>query len=342
MFRILSIVFFMLVAPLPAMSEEALVIYTARKEELIKPALEAFTQQTGIKTTVLFDDAEKLITRLESEGKDTPADVLIPVDVANMQRAANKGLLKSVTSKVLSENIPAAYRDPNNRWFGLSKRARVIIYNREKVKPEQLTTYEDLADPKWKGQLLIRSSSHAYNQSLLAAMIASDGEAQTEHWIKGVMANLARPPQGGDRDQIKAVAAGEGTLALANSYYYARMLHSSVPEEKTAAEKTGIFFPNQYALAGTVSGTHVNLSGAGVVASSDLPDRAQQLIEFLSSTSAQQIFAESNQEYPVNPHTPLSPTLAAWGTFKEDTAALSRLAEYLPHALRLADRSGWK
>ncbi len=329
-------------SPALAQQDKTLTVYTSRKEELIRPLFDRFTQQTGIRIEMLNDESAKLIARLESEGKDSPADVLMPADVANMELAAARGLLAPLQSDVLSRNIPANMRDAQNRWFGLGMRARVIVYNKEKVKPSQLSTYEDLADAKWKGQLLVRSSSHPYNQSLIAAMVAQDGAEKTESWVKGVMANLARAPQGGDRDQIKAIAAGEGSIAIANSYYYARMLNSQVPEEKEAAQKTAIFFPNQKAAKGEMQGAHINVSGAGVVAASDLPKEAQQFVEFLSTPEAQTIYAEGNQEYPVNPAVKPSATLQSLGSFKPDSTPLQALGAHMQEAIRIADRSGWK
>ncbi len=326
-----------------ALANDKLTIYTSRGEELILPLLDAFSEETGIPVQMLNDDAPKLIARMESEGEATPADVFLPADVSNLEGAAQKGLLAPVQSETLTANIPAKYRDDEDKWFGLGKRARVIIYNLESVDPEaELSTYEALADPKWEGEILVRSSSHPYNLSLIAAMIEADGAEATEGWVKGIVNNLARPPQGGDRDQIKAVAAGEGKLAIANSYYYALMKNSDVPEEKQAADATGIYFPNQNAGEGELSGTHINLSGAGVVAASDQKEEAQKLIEYLSSAEAQKLYAEFNQEYPVNPEAEPSATLQSFGSFKEDDTPLASFAGNIDDALKMTDRSGWK
>lgn len=329
--------------PIFAQDAGVLTIYTARKEELIKPLLTEFTKQTGIVTEMISDDSAKLIARLEAEeGAATAADVLMPVDVSNMELAASKGLLMPITSEILTKNVPEQYRDKEGRWFGLGKRVRAIIYNKDKVKPEQLSTYEDLADPKWKGQILLRSSTHVYNQSLLAAIVAHGGEASAEAWVKGVMANLVHTPEGGDTDQIKAVAAGEANIAIANSYYLARLINSDLPEEKEIAAKLAIFFPNQTASEGQLQGAHVNLSGAAVLAKSDNAQAAQQLIEFLSSPDAQRIYADSNQEYPVNPEVEPSETLKTFGAYKADDLPLNAIAEQSVLALKIADRSGWK
>ncbi len=327
----------------PAFSaEQTLTIYTSRKEELIKPQLEAFTKKTGIKVNMLYDEAPKLIARLESEGKDSPADVLMPADVASMVLAADKGLLAAVDSTALTAAVPAALRDEKGRWFGLGQRLRVVFYNKEKVKPSELSTYEDLADPKWKGQILVRSSSHPYNLSLIAAMIATSGAEKAESWTKGVTSNLARTPQGGDVDQIRAVAAGEAKLAIANSYYYARMLNSPHPEMKAAAQKVGIFFPNQKAAEGQLQGAHLNLSGAGVVAGSRHQAQAVQFIEYLASEEGQRLYADSNFEYPVNPKVAPSETLKQFGAYRADEAAVKTMAVHVQEAIRITDRAGWK
>lgn len=324
-------------------ADDILTVYSSRSEPLIESLLEKFTEATQIETQILTDEAPNLIARLESEGDATPADLFLPADVSNMAAAADKGLLGEVESDVLMANIPAEYRDADNKWFGLGKRVRAIIYNKEKINPEtDLSTYEDLADPKWKGQILARTSSHPYNLSLIAAMITADGAEKTEAWVNGIVTNLARPPQGGDRDQIKAVAAEEGTIAIANSYYYAMLLNSEVPEEKAAAEATGIYFPNQDASEGELSGAHVNLSGAGVTAHSDSPENAVKLLEFLSSPEAQKIYAEANQEYPVNPEVAPSATLQSFGEFKADTTPLHVFVDNIDEAIQMTDRSGWK
>ncbi len=322
---------------------DPLTVYTSRGEELILPLLDKFSDETGIEIQMLNDKAPELIARMQSEGEASPADVFLPADVSNLEMAAQKGLLSSVKSDILEANIPPQLRDDENKWFGLGKRARVIIYNLESVNPEtDLSTYEDLANPKWNDSILVRTSSHPYNLSLMAAMIVEGGSENTKTWIEGIVENLARSPQGGDRDQIKAVAAGEGKIAIANSYYYALMKNSDVPEEKEAADATGIYFPNQNAGEGQLAGTHINLSGAGIVSSSDMKLEAQQLIEFLSREDIQNEYAESNQEYPVNPAAKLSETLESFGTFKEDDIALASFATLIDDALKLTDESGWK
>lgn len=325
-----------------AAAAEPVTVYSARKEELIKPIFERFTQETGIPVRFLGDDAPKLIARIEAEGASSPADLLITVDVANLELAREKRLFRPVKSEPLQGNIPAAYRSRDNEWFGLSMRVRAIFYNKDTVKPDELSTYENLADPYWKGEILIRPSSHPYNQSLLANLVAVHGEKAALEWTKGFVANFARPPQGGDSDQIRAVAAGAAKLAVANSYYYGRMLVSALPEDRKVAEKIGIFFPNQNVGADELSGAHVNISGGGVLTHAKRPKEALKLLEFLSSEEAQRMYAEANKEYPVNPNVAPDATLASWGAFKIDGTPLSAFATHSKAAMRIADVAGWK
>ncbi|ROR34636.1 Fe(3+) ABC transporter substrate-binding protein [Inmirania thermothiophila] len=312
-------------------------VYSARKEALILPLLERFTEKTGITVNLLTAEADALLKRLESEGHNTPADVLITVDAGRLHRAKAAGVLQPVRSQVLEEAIPAAYRDPEGYWYGLSLRARVIFYAKDRVRPEALSTYEDLADPRWRGRICVRSSSNIYNQSLVASLIAAHGEAEVERWARGLVANFARPPRGGDRDQIKAVAAGECDLALANTYYYAQMLTGKDAAQREAARKVGIFFPNQDG-----RGAHVNVSGAGVTRWARHREEAVRLLEFLASEEAQAWYAEVNHEYPVRPGVPVSEVLQAWGDFRKDSLNLARLGELNAAAVRIMDRAGWR
>ncbi len=275
--------------------------------------------------------------RLQSEGINTPADVLLTSDAGRLAAAQKVGILQAVKSAALDENIPATYRDPDGYWYGLSMRARPIIYAKARVKPEQLATYEALADPQWQGKLCLRSSDSVYNQSLVAGMIAHHGEAKTEAWAKGLVANLARPPKGGDRDQIKAVAAGECEVTLANTYYLGGMVNSSDATDKQAAAQVAVFWPDA-----KTTGVHVNVSGAGVTAHARQRDNAVKLLEFLASDKAQRGYAEVNHEYPVNPAIPPSATLKAWGEFKADTLNVAKLGELNAAAVKLMDRAGWK
>lgn len=325
-----------------AMAAEELVVYSSRKEELLKPLFEKFTQDTGIEVKFLFDEAPKLIARLESEGAATPADMLITADVGNLESAKAKGLFAALTSGTLEKNVPEKYRDKDRTWYALSKRVRAVFYNRDKVKPEELSTYEALADAKWKGEILARSSSHPYNQSLIANYIAVHGAEAGQQWVNGITANLARPPQGGDADQIKAVAAGEAKLAIGNSYYYGRMLTSDLPEDALVRDKVVMFYPNQRAAKGELDGVHVNVSGGGVIAASKHAAEAQRLLEYLSSAPAQRMYADSNKEFPINAEVPPHQVLQTFGSFREDSTPLTAWARLGRDATIAADKSGWK
>lgn len=325
-----------------ALAADPLVVYSARKEELIKPLFDRFTKESGIAVQFLSDEAPKLIARIESEAEASPADLLLTADAVNLELAASKGLLAPVESAALDAHVPAFYRDDEKRWTGLSKRVRAIFYHKDTVKPEELSTYEDLADPKWKGEILLRSSAHPYNQSLLANIIAVDGKEKAQAWANGLTKNLARTPQGGDADQLKAVAAGEAKLAVANSYYYGRMSKSPLPEDKLVVQNVGIFFPNQHAGAGMLSGAHVNISGGGVVTTSKRPEEAKKLLEFLASPEAQRIYAEANMEYPISTDAAPDAILKAWGDYKVDRTPIAVWAAHAAEATRIADLAGWK
>jgi iron(III) transport system substrate-binding protein len=312
-------------------------LYSARIEALIKPLLDTFTEQTGIEVNLVTGDADGLIQRLKSEGRNSPADILLTTDVGRLYRAKEANLTQSVESATLEQNIPVMYRDDSNHWFGLSLRARPILYVKDKVDPAELSSYEDLSDPKWKGKICIRSSSNVYNQSMVASLIAANGLEATEEWAKGLVANFAMPPRGGDRDQIKAAAAGQCDLAIANTYYLAGMLTSDDEEQRAAAEKMAVFWPNQDG-----RGAHVNISGAAVTASAPNRDNAIALLEFLSTDAAQSWYARENGEYPIRDNIEIGPVLSSWGTFKADPVELYKLGAGNGEALRLMDRAGWR
>lgn len=329
----------------PAFPEEkpTLTAYSARKDELIRPLLDRFEEKSGIRVNVLSDDAAKLIARLQMEGKTSPADVLLTVDVANIALAAKKDLLAPMDDAVLLSEIPAAYRDPKHRWFGLTKRARLIFYNKQKVTGERAPqSYEALAAPEWKGELLIRSSAHPYNLALTSAMMEKHGTSATAAWLQGIMTNLARTPQGGDSDQLRAAAAGEGSVAVSNSYYYARMLTSDLPEDRAAAQKLGVIIPNQQPAEGELQGAHVNISAAGVAATSMHKANALKLLQFLASEEGQRLYAELNYEFPVNPAVATPPAQDIFGEMVEDPTPLADFADASREAAMLADRAGWK
>ena len=313
-------------------------VYSARKEALIKPLLERFSNQTGIKVNLVTGKADALLKRLESEGRNTLADLLITVDAGRLHRAKQAALLGKTSSDEISRQVPQRYRDRDDNWVALSVRARTIMVVADRVNADELKRYEDLADPKWKGRICIRSSDNIYNQSLVASMIAVSGEAATERWAKGLVANLARPPKGGDRDQIKAAAAGQCDIVIANTYYLARMLQNQHDQaQRAAAQQMRIIWPNQ-----ADRGAHVNISGVGITRHAKNPTNALKLVEFLLSNDSQAWYADKNNEYPVSPNIAISDTLASWGKFKADVLNLSSLGEYNAAAVKLMDRAGWK
>ena len=311
-------------------------VYSARKEALIKPLLDRYAEQAGVEINLVTGKGDALLTRLKTEGRNSPADVLITTDAGRLFRAQEAGVLQAVHSPVLAKAVPAHLRSDRNDWFGLSVRARAIVYARERVDPEGLSTYEALADPRWKGRICIRSSSNIYNQSLVASMLAAHGEKATDDWLRGLVANFARPPQGGDRDQITAVAAGQCDIAVVNSYYFGAMLQAQ-DEQRAAADKVAIFWPNQDG-----RGTHINVSGAGVTASAGNVEAAVGLLEFLASNDSQRWYARTNNEYPVRGDIPVSDLLMSWGDFKADQLDVTELGRRNADAVKAMDRAGWK
>ncbi len=312
-------------------------IYSARQENLIKPILDIFTERTGVTVNLVTGAADELIQRLTLEGANSPADLLIAEDVGRLHRAKEAGVLQSIKSPVLSEVVPAQYRDTEGFWFGLSLRSRVIIYDKERVNPADLSTYADLADPKWDNKICVRSSSNIYNQSLVASMISRNGVEATEDWVTGLVANFGRSPQGGDRDQITAVAAGQCDLAISNTYYYGGMLNSANAAEREAAASVAVFFPDQNG-----NGAHMNVSGGAVTKAARNTEQAVQLLEFLAGEEAQAWYAEVNNEFPVRADVAASEVLQSWGTFKADDIALEQLGIHNAEAVRLMDRAGWQ
>jgi iron(III) transport system substrate-binding protein len=312
-------------------------LYSSRHYDTDDQLYEGFRQATGIRVNVVEAEADQLIERIKGEGQNSPADILMTVDAGRLWRAEQEGLFQPVTSATLTNAIPASLRHPDGLWFGLTKRARVIMYNKTVVNPRELSTYEDLVDPKWRGRILVRSSTNIYNQSLVGSLIAAHGAAQTEAWVRGFVANFARDPEGGDTDQIKAAAAGLGDIAIANTYYLARLIKSDKREDRQVAETMGVFFPNQGDL-----GTHVNISGAGVVKTAPNREAAIQFLEYLVSPAAQEIFAQSNNEYPVVEGVALDSVVAGFGQFKADPLNAAVFGRNNPEALRITDRAGWK
>ncbi|MGB3200030.1 MAG: Fe(3+) ABC transporter substrate-binding protein [Nodosilinea sp.] len=311
-------------------------LYSSRHYDTDDQIYEGFREATGIRVNLVEAEADQLIERIKSEGQNSPADLLVTVDAGRLWRAEQEGMFQPVTSSVLNAAIPENLRHPDGLWYGLTKRARVIVYNKDTVNPAELSTYEALADPKWRGRILVRSSTNIYNQSLVGSMIAAHGAEETEEWARGLVANLARNPEGGDTDQIKAVAAGLGDIAIANTYYFARLAKSDSAEDRAVVEGLGVFFPNQ-----SDRGTHVNISGAGVVKTAPNAEAAVQFLEYLASPEAQRIFAESNNEYPVVEGVAVDSVVASFGDFKEDSLNASVFGSNNPEALRITDRAGW-
>ena len=320
-----------------ANSKKVLNVYSARHYDTDEAVHEAFTEKTGIEIRLVEGKSDELIERLKSEGQNSQADIFMAVDAGRLWRAEQAGILQSVSSDSLNQNIPENLRHPDGKWYGLTERARVLVYNTEKVKPEDLSTYEALAEPQWSGRVCVRSSSNIYNQSLISSMIETNGVDATEAWAKGLVENFARPPEGGDTDQIKAVAVGVCDVAIANHYYVARIQKSDKPENQAVASKIGVFFPNQ-----SDRGTHINISGVGVAANAPNKDAAIQFIEHLISPESQAIFARSNNEYPVASEVELDPVLADLGEFKVDAVNVNAYGKNSPEAVKLADRVGWK
>ncbi len=313
-------------------------LYSARHYNTDEALYGNFADLSGIKINRIDAEPDPLVQRLKAEGDKSPCDVLITTDAGRIERAREMGLLQPISSAVLTKAVPAHLRDPDNNWFGFSKRARVIFYNKEKVKAADAPlTYEALANAKWKGKILIRPSGHIYNQSLVGSMLAADGPEKTEAWAKAFAANLARPPRGGDTDQIKGAAAGEAEIAVSNTYYYVNMLRSKKPEDREIAAKVGVIFPNQ-----SNRGTHVNISGGAVAKYAPNKEAAVKFLEYLVSPPAQKYFAEGNSEFPVVAGVPLSAELASLGAFKEDQLNARVYAQNNAEALKIMDRAGWK
>jgi iron(III) transport system substrate-binding protein len=318
-------------APLPASAQGQVNIYSYREPALIEPLLKAFTEKTGIKTNLIFAK-DGLNERIAAEGPNSPADLLFTVDAGRLSEAKDAGITQPVKSAVL-EQVPAAYRDPEGHWFALTMRARVVYASKERVKQDAIT-YEELADPKWRGKICTRSGQHVYNTSLVATIIAHKGEAAAEEWLRGLKANLVRKPAGGDREQVRDVQAGLCDLAIGNTYYMAAMLKN--PEQKAWAESVRMLFPNT-----ADRGSHVNISGVALAKHAPNKADAIKLMEFLASDEGQRIYAEVNNEYPVNPKVPASAEVQSWGKLKPDALPLGNIAKYRKKASELVDKVGF-
>lgn len=335
MFKKLALGALVVLSSLHAASEVN--VYSTRHYDTDKKLFKMFEEKTGIKVNVVKAKAKALIKRIESEGAKSPADVLITVDASGLYKAKEKGLFQAIQSDVLTKNIPVQLRDKDNQWFSLTKRSRVTVYRLGTGIEKELSTYEDLANPKFKGQIMVRSSNNAYNQSLMAAMIAHNGEAKALEWAKGVVANMAKAPKGNDRYQVKAIANGIGKIAIANTYYIGKMVGNKDASQAEAVKKVKIFFPKF-----KNGGTHVNVSGAGVVKTAPNKDNAVKFIEFLASKEAQGLFAAGNFEYPVLAGIEPSDLVKSWGTFEDDKISINTLGENNAKAVKIFDQAGWK
>ena len=320
-----------------ASGEAAVNVYSARHYPTDETLYERFEELTGIEVNVIEGDSDELISRIVSEGANSPADVFVTVDAGRLWRAEQAELLAPVDSPVLEAKIPANLRHPDGLWFGLTQRVRGIVYAKDRVDPGAISSYEDLADPAWQDRVCIRSSGNVYNQSLLASIIASDGAEAAERWAAGVVENMARPPQGGDTDQIRAVAAGECDVAVVNHYYLARMIASDDAGDREAASRVAWLFPNQDG-----RGAHVNISGAGVVATAPHRANAILFLEYLATPFAQELFSAGNDEFPVVPGVPVSEVAESFGDFVSDAVNVAVYGENNPQAVRIFDRVGWR
>lgn len=320
-----------------AAQAEEVNVYSYRQEFLLKPLIEAFTAETGIKVNVVFAKSG-LLERVEHEGQNTPADLILTADIGPLHDAVERDLVAPINSEIINRNVPEHYRAEDNKWIGLTSRARIIYASKERVEPGEIETYEDLADPKWEGKICTRSGKHTYNLSLIGSMIAHHGEAETEQWLEAVKSNLARKPQGNDRAQVKAIKEGVCDLALGNSYYYGKMVtNDKEPEQKEWAASAFLVFPNQDG-----RGAHMNISGAALTKYAPHPEAAVKLVEFLTEKQAQELYAEANFEFPVRPNTPWSDLLEEhMGEFKGDEINLGKVAEQRSAAAKMVDKVGF-
>ena len=324
---------------LPVIADEEVNVYSARKEALIKPMLDRFEEVSGVSVNLITGSADALLRRLQVEGEYSPADVFITVDAGRLHRAKQANVLQAFQTALIDEKVPAHLRDSDDFWYSLSQRSRTIFYAKDKVDPSQLSTYEALADSQWKGRICVRSSGNIYNQSLVASMIEADGEEAAQTWIQGLMANLARPPFGGDTDLLKAVATGVCDITIANTYYFGRMMRSDNAMDQSVAEKVGVFWANQ---GEGERGVHMNVSGAGITAASANKASAIKLIEFLLSDEAQTWYDDVNNEYTVVEGIAPPQNLASFGRFRSDTLSLTKLGENNLAAVKIMDAAGWK
>tara|TARA_B100001142_G_scaffold125017_2_gene126867 strand:- start:254 stop:1273 length:1020 start_codon:yes stop_codon:yes gene_type:complete len=335
--KVFGMIFVLILASANLVKCEELNIYSHRQPFLINPFLEEFTKKTGIKTNVIYS-TKGLAQRLRSEGKNSPADVVLTVDIGRLYIYRDMDLLSVINSKKLSENIPEHLRSSDNTWFGLSKRARIIVTSKDRVEVGAISRIEDLADPKWAGKICTRPGSHVYSRALMSSMIAAHGLEEAEKWAIGLVSNLARRPQGNDRAQVKAIYEGQCDIAIINNYYFGKLKYSDKEDQRTWARSLNLVFPNQ---GKTDRGAHVNISGGGVAKYSKNKDSAIKLLEFLTDEFAQNLYGEINFEYPVNPKIEATSELQSWGSFKEDKLPILTIAKLSREAQKIIDRVGW-
>ena len=320
-------------------SEQVVNMYSQRHYDVDQKQYDNFEEKTGIKVNVIKANADELIQRIKNEGENSPADLFITVDVGKLWQAADMGLLQEYGDKSLTDGIPESLIDKNGFWIPVTYRSRVLVYSKERVEKSELSTYEDLANPKWKGRLLVRSSSNSYNQALMSSLVANLGEDATQEWTKSVVSNFARDPKGNDRDQVKAIAAGQGDVAIVNSYYIGLLLSSENEEEVNAGNAISVFFPNQ---GEGERGSHINVSGVALAKNSPNKSNALKLIEYLTSDEAQEIYVNNTFEYSVKPNIEPNDIVKEWGAFRKDPLDLNMLGVRRNDAIRIFDAGGWK
>jgi iron(III) transport system substrate-binding protein len=314
-------------------------LYSQRHYKVDEKQYEAFEKETGIKVNVVKANADELIERLKNEGKNSPADLFITVDAGKLQKAKDLDLLQKISSPIINQNVDVDLKDVNGYWIPITYRARILVYSKDRVKSDELSTYANLTDEKWRNKVLVRSSSNAYNQALLSSIVANNGVDAASKWARDLVKNFARDPKGNDRDQVKAIAAGQGDVAIVNSYYIGLLLSSENEEEIKAGNSVGVFFPNQ---GEDETGSHINVSGIGLIKNAPNKENAIKLMEFLTSESAQKIYTNTSYEYPANPNVEPNEIVKKWGSFKKDKLDLNQLGVFRNKAIEIFDKSGWK
>ena len=314
-------------------------LYSQRHYKVDENQYEAFENETGIKVNVVKANADELIERLKNEGENSPADLFITVDAGKLQKAKDLDLLQKISSPIINQNVDVDLKDVNGYWIPITYRARILVYSKDRVKSDELSTYANLTDEKWRNKVLVRSSSNAYNQALLSSIVANNGVDTASKWARDLVKNFARDPKGNDRDQVKAIAAGQGDVAIVNSYYIGLLLSSENEEEIKAGNSVGVFFPNQ---GEDETGSHINVSGIGLIKNAPNKENAIKLMEFLTSESAQKTYTNTSYEYPANPNVEPNEIVKKWGSFKKDKLDLNQLGVFRNKAIEIFDKSGWK